>query len=102
MGVGYSTCEAPSKCLSYKIIATKDGLIFSKAETTEPPFLPVSCGAPPAVTKAATKYDYPRRVYGEKAEYECEIGYSTDKTPDEGSLGFFLDCEANGDYSKVP
>merc|ERR1719491_2267115 len=79
----------------FEISVTKDGG-FSGVETC----VSVDCGAAPNVSHASTSTN--KAVFGDSATYNCEAGYSTDKTAAPGSTTFSLSCEADGDFSQVP
>jgi hypothetical protein len=94
---GYSTTGNPTEGLSFTLTATAEGTYDGLEE-----FVPVVCGKPPSVEKAKTSFTGPKAVYGDLLNYDCEMGYSTDKTSSSASSSFSIVCETDSSLSKVP
>jgi len=92
---GYSTGGKPTEGLSFEISVTADGG-FSGIESC----VPVDCGASPNVSHASTSTN--KATFGASASYNCEAGYSTDKTAAPAAATFTVTCEADADFSEVP
>jgi len=94
---GYSTLGEPADGLSFLLKVSPNGKYVGQ-ET----FVPVVCGGLPAVEKATSSFVGGRATYGNLLSYECEQGYSTDKTAARPSASFSIQCEADGSFSAVP
>jgi hypothetical protein len=94
---GFSTESDPKKGLSFSMNVTTGGLYEGEKE-----FKPVSCGKPPVVKKSKPLFKSSEAVYGDVLSYECEFGYSVDKTNKEASKSFSVTCEKDADFSKIP
>jgi hypothetical protein len=99
--LGYSLTGNVGEGLTFNIHVTTTG-DFGGIEK----FLPVDCGKPPDIKKAAVKFGKETASFGDLVKYECEDGYSWDRYwhgyDSSDGKSFYLHCEADADYSKAP
>jgi hypothetical protein len=95
--IGYSTVPSPTEGLSFTIGVSSDGH-FTGIET----LLPVECGALPEAKHSKTTFSKKVAVFEDVVEYECEAGYSTDKTKAPGAKSFQISCQFDGTFSPLP
>jgi len=95
--VGYSTTGKPSEGTRMNVSVTTEGT-YAGLKT----FKPVVCGPAASVDKATTTFGSKDGVFGDTLDYSCADGYSTDQTDSDSATSFSLQCEADGDYSRVP
>jgi hypothetical protein len=92
---GYSFLGVPSDGLFFEISVTPEGT-FEGYEK----FLAVRCSKPPAIKKATPSTNVMQR-YGDVVTYECDSGYSTDKTASDAAKTFAVFCEADSYFSNI-
>jgi hypothetical protein len=95
--VGYSTAGKYNEGHSFVISVSPEGTLEGVKK-----LLPVACGEPPIAKKAKAKFPKEVAVYQELVRYECEKGYSIDKTASPASGAFSILCQADGQFSALP
>jgi len=93
---GFSLTGKPGQGIAFSLDVTKQGK-YSKIET----FLPVVCGKPPSISDAKAPKGF-KAVYGDVLIYECNDGFSTDRTDEKASASFSIQCESDASFSRVP